>query len=706
MPNGEDGEGESAVFALFALELPAFTFISKCRLNLFSDNIHISYLCYRQLSSLLHFVHQKTKMTVPSSYAAVKSNLDAILADPSTPFDEPAIEKLKLEITEQTDRSIPAGILTQISKVLPVLQYDPTPLTTLGIRSTAFLKFSDLQAIDPPLNLLAGIRAPSPPINLLTLSLLAKANRVPSDAAIIAGDSDLVATLVELWLSTSTTEVAQAAVDVLWSLLEVDHVGTETVVGSPQNIAPGQGLLWRRVFTDKNVYGLLFSTCSLTHAGASTLSKREKTVAQGRLLDFIVKAGTLRWDYITESQVSEIESEYRSNSLLEFAACYMVDTSDVLMHMTLLNFFRELILIDAPGLKTTTPPHQISPFSSRALDFLLERNLHQRVLGYYLDPSQLDSVDVAFLASPIMAYVAQYAQLYPNNLLRSPRELLDKILSRIHKSLDIPSAQWAHGETPLGDLTILGSLPRVLLVEASRRSLNPLQAVPANPPNRACYQTLAKVFHGPSLTASSDTATTISEAPTDILKESVAARILYLTYLSEHANLWQNVVTAADIVAMKDVALAAIAVIGAVVTANWNTLSTEDAQRISISPFRLPSEDELNRQASAGPGLLPKSGSWAVLTPPALTTVLPYLFKPPLSYSNFVAGGAGDPESAIWKLATAKYDVLADLHRKLKDSAAKVEGFEDIVQTLEQRIRDGPQGPAVQVGSRVEALEL
>ena len=28
-------------------------------------------------------------MTTPSSYAGVKTNLDAILADPSTPFDEP-----------------------------------------------------------------------------------------------------------------------------------------------------------------------------------------------------------------------------------------------------------------------------------------------------------------------------------------------------------------------------------------------------------------------------------------------------------------------------------------------------------------------------------------------------------------------------------------------------------------------------------------
>ncbi|OKL57561.1 hypothetical protein UA08_07113 [Talaromyces atroroseus] len=571
-------------------------------------------------------------MATPSSYVAVKSNLDAIFSDPSTALDIPAIEKLKLEFTENTSPSVAGAILTQISQLLPVLQYDPTPLTTLGIRATAFLKFSDLQVVDPPVNIIAGIRTPSPPINLLALSLLSKANRAPSDAAIIAGDPDLVATLLELWLSTPTTEVSQAALDVLWSLLEVDHVDNETVVGSPQSVAVGQGLLWRRIFTDKSVYGLLFSICSLTDTETTPqLSKREKTVAQGRLLDFVVKAGTLRWDYISASQIPDVESKYRSRGLLDFA---------------------------------------------------------------------LDAVDVAFLATPIMAYVAQYARLYPNHLLKNPRDLLDKILSRIHKSLEIPSAQWAHGQIPLGDLTVLGSLPRVLLVEASRKSLNPLQAVPSNPPNRDCYNTLARIFHGSP--SPSDTPITVSDAPTDAYKESVAARILYLTYLNTHASLWQNVVTAADIVAMPDVALAAIALIRAVVTANWKTLSTEDAQKVSA----LPSEDELNRQAAAGPGMLPTSGSWAVLTPPALTTVLPYLFKPPLSYSNFVAGGAGDPESAVWKLATAKYDVLVDLHRILKLSSAQVEGFEDIVKTLEQRIRDGPQGPATQVGSRVEALEL
>ncbi|KAH8702488.1 hypothetical protein BGW36DRAFT_372952 [Talaromyces proteolyticus] len=639
--------------------------------------------------------------TTPSPYYAVKENLDAILADPSTAIDVPSIEKLKLEITRNTDTVVPASLIAQISQVLPVLQHDPTPLTSLGIKATAFLTFSDLQAIDPPVNLLAGIQAPSPPINMLALSLLEKANSSPSDAAIVAGNSELMANLVELWLSTSTTEVAQAAFDVLWSLLEVDHIGNETGEGFLQRTAGGQGLLWRRLFSDKSIYGLFFTICSLYDARQErTLSKREKSVAQGRLLEFIVKAGTLRWDAISTSHAPEIESKYGSSSLLHFAVCQMIDTSDVLMHMTLLNFLRDLIEIEAPGLDISRPAHPISPFSSRALDFLVEQKLHQKILKFYLDPSQVDPIDITFLDSPITAYVAQYSQLYPNHLLQNPREVLDSILSRIHRSFSIPSAQWAHGQVPIGDLSILASLPRVMLVEASQRSLNPLQAIPSNPPNKDCFNTLTKVFHGPLKSS----ATVLGEASTDMYREAVSARTLYFAYLNEHASLWKDITASADIVSMKDVALSAIALIRGIVTANWDVLSADKAHQVpDTSAFKLPSEDELSTN---GPGKLPTSGPWAILTPPALTTVLPYLFKPPLSYSNFVAGGVGDVDSAVWRMATAKYDVLVDFYNALKRSSDQVDGFEDIIKTLEQRVRDGPQGPVVQVGSRVEALDL
>src|SRR5699024_3091782 len=137
-------------------------------------------------------------------------------------LDITLLDKLKIELTENVDRVVPATLLTQIPQLLPVLQEDPTPLTVLGTRATAYISFADLRSVDPPVNFIAGFKAPSPPINLLALSLLEKAGQVPSDAAIVAGDSDLVASLVELWLSTSSIEVSQAALDTIWALLEID----------------------------------------------------------------------------------------------------------------------------------------------------------------------------------------------------------------------------------------------------------------------------------------------------------------------------------------------------------------------------------------------------------------------------------------------------------------------------------------------------
>lgn len=641
-------------------------------------------------------------MSIPSTFDAVRSHLAQVQENPSTALDIPLIDKLKLQLVESTDPAVPATLLSQISVLLPVLQEDPTPITTLGIRATTYFTFTDLQSIDPPINLVAGFKAPSPPINLLALSLLAKAGQKYSEAAIVAGDSDLVASLVELWLSTSSGEVAQAALDTLWALLEVDvanHLENGEYEHTGDESHTGQGLLWRRVFTDKDVYGLLFGLCSLQNDAPGDLSKRERTLAQGRLMTLLVKAGKLRWDIISTAQVPEIEAKYQSSSLLHFTTCHMVQESDVLMHMTLLNFFRELLEIDGPGLVARSSVQSTSTFSSPALDFLVEHELHSKVLTYYLDESKLDSVDLLYLSGPVMAYVARYAEMYPNHLLQNPSTLLDGIISRINRSLAIPTAQWAHGEVPTGHLAILASLPRVLLVEAGKHGANPVLAIPTNPPNGEALDVLAKIFHGPLRTRLTDSMNlNISgSTPTDWDREAAAARILYFLYVNQHPTFWDNVVGAADVLVMKDIALSAITFMKAITTANWKPSPSAPANANS-SRFQLPSEAGLGQLSPATNGVFPTSGAWAVLTPPALTTLLPYLFKPPRSYADFVGGGAGDSQSVVWKVATAKHDVLVALHNRLQETDGQVEGFEDIMRTLQQRVNDGPPWGPVQSG--------
>lgn len=649
-------------------------------------------------------------MSVPSTFDAVRSHLAQVQENPSTALDIPLIDKLKLQLVESTDPAVPAILLSQIAVLLPVLREDPTPITTLGIRATAYFTFTDLQSIDPPINLVAGFKAPSPPINLLALSLLAKAGQKHSEAAVVAGDSDLVASLVELWLSTSSGEVAQAALDTLWALLEVDvanHLENGEYKHTGDESHTGQGLLWRRVFTDKDVYGLLFGLCSLESDAPGDLSKRERTLAQGRLMTLLVKAGKLRWDIISTAQVPEIEAKYQSSSLLHFTTCHMVQVSDVLMHMTLLNFFRELLEIDGPGLAARSYVQSTSTFSSPALDFLVEHKLHSKVLTYYLDESKLDAVDLLYLSGPVMAYVARYAEMYPNHLLQNPSTLLDGIISRINRSLAIPTAQWAHGEVPTGHLAILASLPRVLLVEAGKHGANPVLAIPTNPPNGEALDVLAKILHGPLRTRVTDSMNlnTSGSTPTDWDREAAAARILYFLYVNQHPAFWDNVVGAADVLVMKDIALSAITFMKAITTANWK-LSPSAPANANSSRFQLPSEEGLGQLSPATNGFFPTSGAWAVLTPPALTTLLPYLFKPPRSYADFVGGGAGDSQSVVWKVATAKHDVLVALHSRLQETDGQVEGFEDIMRTLQQRVNEGPWGPVQSGGAQVVTAGL
>ncbi|PGH34056.1 hypothetical protein GX50_03112 [[Emmonsia] crescens] len=656
-------------------------------------------------------------METPPSFNAVKDHLDQVIQDPSTPLDVAALDKLTAELIANTNQSVFSTILTQVSQVLPIFQEDPSPLTSLATKAASYLTFTQLQSIDPPLNLLAGIKAPSPPVNLLTLSLLGKASNSSADAAIISGDPALVIALVELWLTISETEVSQAAFDVLWALLEVDYAhdyeSDILVDGEKKNKIGGQGLMWRRIFNDRDVYERLFSICSLDSTEPpGHLSRRDRSVAQGRLMDLVIKAGSLDWHAVAASHFPDIESKFRSSSLLSFAASQMVDPDDILLHMTHIHFLCELLRIGAPGLRqrAKVQSHSYPLFSSPSLEYLTSCGLHAKIMNYYLDPSILDPAFAPILSGPVMGYISQYAILYPNHLLQQPQPFLDKILSRISEALDIEPVKWAHGPVPTGDLDILASLPRVMLVEAGNRWINPVQSIPSKPVNSHALDALGRIFKGPPTLedASNGLSDALDQNPTSPRAEAAASRVLFLRYLNEHPGLWANVVAAADIIAMHDTALAAIAFIKSVLTANWVVIPPNNGSSATLTNrrFGLPTEDQVSRLGPSTQGKLPASGLWALFVPPALTEVLPYLFKPPQTYDNFVAGGAGDTESAVWRIATAKFDALVALQTEVKKADGALEGFDDIIRTLNRRVAEGPWGPSSQVGSRVDALEM
>ena len=539
-------------------------------------------------------------------------------------------------------------------------------------------------SIDPPVDFVAGLAAPSPPVNTTTLNLLQKAQLRIGDVGIVARKADVVGALVRLWLCSKDTAVARLAHDVISGLLEAEEESHEDTVSPPGK------WMWRRMFKDRDIYGSIFSICSLATAGQDGQPpERDKTVAQTRLLDMILR---IDGDVVRQSQIPEIEKQYGVNEggLLHFAAIHMVNRNDVLMHMTLLDFYAMYLsgkqkMLSQRSEQITNPSTQPSTFP---LDFLRKNNIHQPSLGYFLDPDAQDSIDVSFLYARSANYLSTWASIYPNDFLESGVvEATQRCLLSVLRT--VFAGQWAQGRAPKDDLHVVASLPRVVLIPR-RQSPSPLFLIPSKPPNPDAFLTLAYVFNG-SLDSASETNT-----------ENAVARALYYLYMEQHPDFWRQVVTAAETVALKEVALAALSLMTAVITAHWELLPSTTSS--SDTPFALPTEDVLANKCHVPS--LPATGIEAIMTEPAIGIVIPYLLKPAQTFSNLVGGGRGDVESAAYKVAVAKHETLVQLHKELYVWVGSHPEAQQMLVTVGRRVAQGPMGGTSEVGGRVGTMEL
>lgn len=170
--------------------------------------------------------------------------------------------------------------------------------------------------------------------------------------------------------------------------------------------------------------------------------------------------------------------------------------------------------------------------------------------------------------------------------------------------------------------------------------------------------------------------------------ERAWARLLTFLYYTKNSNLFSDIVTHADTIAMKDNALAALTLLGAIITSNWNS---------DMKPDQVPDNDLIFQRLQQ----FPKTGVALVLDPSISGGVLPYLLKPATTFSNLV-GGRGDAENAAYQVAMAKFDVL----KVLGDRLEKENGRHDIVNMVRRRIAEGPWGVGGSAGSRIGTLEL
>jgi hypothetical protein len=616
-------------------------------------------------------------------------NIQEVSQSPATPLEVRTFDEAELVLPKTLQASQSLIVIQALIGLLPALQQDATPVVNLLLKFLDDFSYADVlqfgsQSLPFTDGLALGEHMTS--YNRLVLTLLEKATLKPADAAQVASMLETMLALVRLWLCTSDAGIAGQSSKLLLDLLRID----QEIVTDPDGRIPegGQGLIWKRIFGDRNVYGTIFEACSLSGPSSLKLSKSQRTLAQARLMEWLPPVGAMDWSAISRSHHPDTESAYGvSDGLLEFAALRMVDyKDDVLMHRCLIDFYSDL-LRTTPAVDIGISTHNDSP----ALRYLIAQGLHARTTAMYLQlpGTSLDPVESMFLYGPAANYIATYASCFARHFMAS--QLPEQINNRLMRVFSMSPAKWAHTDSPKHDLHVIASVPRASLLPNGDGNgswhAGPLSLLPSKSTNPDVLQTLATIFHGPGIaTITFPPVPTAATENDETMVEAAAARALYFHYVANNQRFWNDIATHADTIALTDLALSAINCIISVITAHWSTKPE----------FTLPT-------TIATPDL----GQVAILTPPSLEYTLPYLFKPPQSFSNLV-GGRGDAESAAYKIAAGKFDALKALHSRLMVQVEQQpgEGYEEILGTLSKRLAEGPLSREGEVGGRIGTLEL
>jgi len=578
-------------------------------------------------------------------------------------------------------------------RLLRASPHDLEPLVRLLSEAVEFVTFGDLQDSIPVDVVTEGLSSPSPSVQNLALSYLKKAAESPSGAAFVANDDALVKALIKVFLTSKSTDIGGTkALGAILALLSVDNPDNVITVSSDGSIGQtnGQGLLWRRVFHDEEVYGLFFRFTSVDDV-RHEFTMLQITTAQARLLDFVYEAAKISWDAIHDSTKPDPQTSSRARSgacgrersLLRYVALNMVDRTDPLMKNILLDFFTKILELKSPAgcLGISSIPANSSP----SLEFLVASGLHQSTADYYLRSEEFDRYETQFLEAAHIRYLCTYANLYPEHFLQAA-ELTRSTINRLNRNLQISRARWAHGpSSPVQDLNVLAHMPALALVRASRSDENPLLLLPTNPLNADAMETLGKIFHGPDSGASESDADLVADAdPFSRGSKAASARVLFYQYHDKHPEFWSNMGAAMDGGATLQPVSAAIGLVRSILTAVWAPLAKNSDE--GSGPLSLPTEQSLKELCG---GNVSKTGLAEIFN--AAETVIPTLLRPTISEGR-------DAETArlAWQLERERFDLLVLISDMMRKGLGKDEVPHPRWQTngrrIQERIRLGVAG--------------
>ncbi|KAK2015946.1 hypothetical protein LZ32DRAFT_553561 [Colletotrichum eremochloae] len=287
----------------------------------------------------------------------LKKHLDDLVSTPETPLEPRLLDDVELQLNETNIPPLLPVLLPNLTAILKTTPHDPSPVVSLTIKLLGPVPFTQTLQLADESSLVAALRSPSPSANLLALAILSKAAAAPSDAAILSLMPRVIEELLRRWLCAPQVEVGEKATRVLGDLLDVDCELPPPPAdqGSPghelvRRRAPGQGRMWRRIFHDRELFSLVLSLArgqDLDPAPTeppATLSAHQLSLAQGRILRILPRLAVLNITEVATTPFPDLTSS-TDTGLLQLAALRMVDKSDTLMHLNLVDFFETLLSV-------------------------------------------------------------------------------------------------------------------------------------------------------------------------------------------------------------------------------------------------------------------------------------------------------------------------------------------------------------------------
>ncbi|KAJ6443149.1 kynurenine 3-monooxygenase [Purpureocillium lavendulum] len=300
-----------------------------------------------------------------SGLSELEAHLEQLVDDPTAAFNLKAMDDVELQLTEDNIPPLLPRLLPRLTQILKTTTQDPTPLLSLTIKLLSPLSFTRTLTIADPPTLLTALRSPLPGANLLALAIIHKAAAAPGDASILSTLPGVVEELVRLWLESADTGVGERAARVLGDLLETD---CETLDGEGVNgVAnvngvngtevvkrrlPGHMRLWPLILQTRSNLSIIQGLCTFeTDVDEPSRSSHAVSIAQGRLLRLLPRLAALDLRLISTVPSTDlfalpgVLSQQVGSGMLQWAALGMVDKTDMLMHLSLVDFFEMLVSI-------------------------------------------------------------------------------------------------------------------------------------------------------------------------------------------------------------------------------------------------------------------------------------------------------------------------------------------------------------------------